>query len=124
MFYKDKLHDVGRLWHLFRFLLRTGYAYALPDAPAERARLSASLPLQVFSCWNGAAAFDADAFAAPDGIRFRMAHADLDEEGRPLPFSDMTSESFLSSVDMWKRGRGRIMVVPKARCVCWYAGPR
>ncbi|KAI0028568.1 cryptococcal mannosyltransferase 1-domain-containing protein [Vararia minispora EC-137] len=91
-----------------------GFSPPLRDSPKDRARFENHLPLQVFSCWNGATVFDADVFAAPDGIRFRMSHADIGEDGRPAAFSDKASECFLSSVDMWKAGRGKIMVVPKA----------
>jgi len=116
MFYPYKLKDTNWFSNIFRFFTNAGYSHALVHAPHEQARLFANLPIQVFSCWNGATVFDADAFAGPDGIRFRMSHAELDDEGRPLAVSDMASESFLSSVDMWKHGRGRIMVVPKVRC--------
>jgi hypothetical protein len=72
----------------------------------------------VFSCWNGATVFDADVFAAPDGIRFRMSRVkDFDDNGQLQLYSDRVSECFLSSVDMWKHGRGKIMIVPKARFV-------
>ncbi|VDB88227.1 unnamed protein product [Peniophora sp. CBMAI 1063] len=92
----------------------------LPDDPAAAKRFGQNLPVQVFSCWNGAVAMDADVFAAkePEGIRFRVAanseEGGLDGAGKEVVASDRASECFLVSVDMWKAGRGRVMIVPKA----------
>ena len=40
-----------------------------------------------------------------------------DGEGKEAVASDRASECFLVSVDMWKAGRGKVMLVPKARYV-------
>ncbi|KAF8320409.1 hypothetical protein DL93DRAFT_2074035 [Clavulina sp. PMI_390] len=86
----------------------------LPDDPADRARFQAGLPMQVFSCWNGATVFDAAAFLAPHNIRFRISDSDYDEHGVKKTVTEKASECFLTSVDMWKAGLGKIMIVPKA----------
>ncbi|KAF7979232.1 hypothetical protein HWV62_43196 [Athelia sp. TMB] len=86
----------------------------LPADPAARARLARLAPFQVFSCWNGAAVMRADAFAplSPsterEGIRFRTARNDKSE------VTERQSECFLVPVDMWRRGMGRVQVVPRA----------
>jgi alpha-1,3-mannosyltransferase len=89
----------------------------LPFDEADRARFEAQLPIQVFSCWNGATAIDASAFLPPHDLRFRVAKADLDERGRPKEVTEIISECFLSSVDLWKMGKGKIVLAPRARCV-------
>lgn len=88
----------------------------LPDErdAATRERIQAALPTQVFSCWNGATALDASVFAPPTDLRFRTSHSDFDEHGQPLEISEKASECFLSSVDLWKAGLGKIALVPKA----------
>jgi alpha-1,3-mannosyltransferase len=93
---------------------------ALQDDPADRVRFEAGLPLQVFSCWNGATVLDAAAFLPPHGLRFRQSRADADPRlgGAPRNATMQASECFLSSVDLWKMGMGRIGIVPQARCVC------
>lgn len=89
----------------------------LPYDPADRERFEAGLPLQVFSCWNGATVFDAAAFLPPHNIRFRIAKNDFDENGVAKTVTEKASECFLTSVDMWKAGLGKILIVPKARYV-------
>jgi len=85
----------------------------------DRERFLANLPLQVFSCWNGATVFDAAAFLPPRNIRFRTAKNDLDEYDRPRPISDKASESYLVSVDLWKAKMGKILLVPRASVSYW-----
>ena len=87
----------------------------LPQDPTDRSRIESSLPLQVFSCWNGATVIDANAFLPPHNIRFRQAHNDFDENGTEKEVSEKASECFLISVDLWKENMGKILVVPKAR---------
>jgi hypothetical protein len=102
------------------------------DAVA-RARFAAHAPLQVFSCWNGATALDAAPFLATDAypplpaageggvanatvagpLRFRTSRTDATQSNR-------ASECFLPSVDLWRRGLGKIVLVPKARCVFFF----
>lgn len=89
----------------------------LPHDPEDRARFEAGLPLQVFSCWNGATIFDAAAFLPPNNVRFRTAKNDIDENGVAKTVTEKSSECFLTSVDLWKAGMGKILIVPKARCV-------
>ena len=79
-----------------------------------RERIQSALPTQVFSCWNGATAFDASVFASPTDLRFRASHGDFDEQGQLREITEKASECFLSSVDLWKAGLGRIVLVPKA----------
>ncbi|KAI0314058.1 cryptococcal mannosyltransferase 1-domain-containing protein [Amylostereum chailletii] len=86
----------------------------LPEDTADRWRFEASVPLQVFSCWNGATVVDAAAFMPPHNVRFRMSNADVDEEGIRKNVTEKASECFLTSVDLWKAGMGRIAIVPKA----------
>ncbi|KZV75509.1 glycosyltransferase family 69 protein [Peniophora sp. CONT] len=88
----------------------------LPDDrdAATRERIQSALPTQVFSCWNGATAFDASVFAPPTDLRFRISHGDFDEQGQLREMSEKASECFLSSVDLWKAGLGKIALVPKA----------
>ncbi|KFA68347.1 hypothetical protein S40285_02535 [Stachybotrys chlorohalonatus IBT 40285] len=73
------------------------------NAPETYRRFQAHLPFQVFSCWNGAAAFT----AAPvlQGLRFREPRGGEDGEcgqGEPQLFCK----------DMWFHGYGKIAVVP------------
>jgi len=74
-------------------------------------------PFQVFSCWNGAAIINPKVFVergvGKDGelARFRTAKNDVKE------VTEKSSECYLICVDLWKRGMGRIMLVPKARYV-------
>lgn len=75
------------------------------------------MPLQVFSCWNGATVFDAAAFLPPHNIKFRVAANDLGDNGVPKTVTEKASECFLTSVDLWKAGMGKILIVPKARYV-------
>ncbi|KAI0311465.1 cryptococcal mannosyltransferase 1-domain-containing protein [Amylostereum chailletii] len=86
----------------------------LPYDEADRARFEERLPLQVFSCWNGATVIDAEVFLEPHDVRFRIAGADLDENGVPKTVTEMASECFLSSVDFWKKGFGKILIAPRA----------
>ncbi|KAB5592320.1 Alpha-1,3-mannosyltransferase CMT1 [Ceratobasidium theobromae] len=78
----------------------------------DRHAYEAGNPFQVFSCWNGVTAFSADAFAPPTSLRFRTAHNDPDSKDG---VTDKASECYLSSVDLWKAGLGRIIVVPRTR---------
>ena len=89
----------------------------LPYDEVDRVRMDELLPLQVFSCWNGATVIDANAFLQPHNIRFRTAKNDLDEHGKSKEVTEKASECFLASVDLWKAKMGKILVVPKARCV-------
>jgi alpha-1,3-mannosyltransferase len=87
----------------------------LPYDEADRIRMDEHLPLQVFSCWNGATVIDAAAFLHPHNIRFRTAKNDVDEHGKAKEVTEKASECFLTSVDLWKANMGKILVVPKAR---------
>ncbi|KZV72337.1 glycosyltransferase family 69 protein [Peniophora sp. CONT] len=86
----------------------------LPYDDADRLRFEANLPIQVFSCWNGATAIDAAAFLPPNNLRFRVAQHDLDEDGKPKEVTESQSECFLSSVDLWKMGLGKVVLAPRA----------
>ncbi|KAF7975444.1 hypothetical protein HWV62_9583 [Athelia sp. TMB] len=95
-----------------------------PADPPARAALDALAPFQVFSCWNGAVVMPARAFTADRGssgsdegdtrgtgrgaVRFRTARNDASA------VTERQSECFLVPVDLWKRGMGRVMVVPRA----------
>ncbi|KAF8603333.1 hypothetical protein BDV93DRAFT_508560 [Ceratobasidium sp. AG-I] len=68
------------------------------DDKSDREALEKGDPFQVFSCWNGVTAF--------------TAHDDPESKDGA---TDKASECYLSSVDLWKAGLGRIMVVPRAR---------
>ncbi|KZV65968.1 glycosyltransferase family 69 protein, partial [Peniophora sp. CONT] len=93
----------------------------LPYDDNDRLRFTMNLPMQVFSCWNGATIFDAEPFVTPsDPLRFRVSHADLDSDGRPKKVTDKASECFLPSVDMWRKGLGRVLLVPRASVAYWY----
>ncbi|KZV65258.1 glycosyltransferase family 69 protein [Peniophora sp. CONT] len=88
----------------------------LLDDEADRRRWESHLPLQVFSCWNGATVIDAKAFLPPHNMRFRQSKADWEDESHSIPLSltSKASECFLSSVDLWKLGFNRIAIIPKA----------
>ena len=69
--------------------------------PTSKSRLEAKVPFQVFSCWNGAVAFDAAALLE-SSVHFRSK---LEEEcylGEPLHFAK----------DLWYANFSRIAVVP------------
>ncbi|KZP11779.1 glycosyltransferase family 69 protein [Athelia psychrophila] len=103
-----------------------------PSADREAGeRLRALEPFQVFSCWNGAVVMPAAAFVANSSqsqmegdtrgtgrgpVRFRTAKSDPDAPvaGDGMAVTEKASECFLVPVDLWKRGWGKIMVVPRA----------
>ena len=58
-------------------------------------------PFQVFSCWNGAAAFTAAPYLE-SGLRFRRAREHECPQGEPKTWC----------ADFWRLGHGRIAVVP------------
>lgn len=89
----------------------------LLDEEVDRRRWERHLPLQVFSCWNGATVINAKAFLPPHNMRFRQSRADWEDESKGLPLNatSKASECFLSSVDLWKMGFNRIAIIPKAR---------
>jgi len=62
-------------------------------------------PFQVFSCWNGMVIFNADLFQERL-VRFRRNHWQSDECA--------ASETELLFRDMWKLGRGKVVVSPFA----------
>lgn len=70
--------------------------------PPALERLWTGRPFQVFSCWNGAAAFTAKPFL-DSGIRFRRSR-----EGTECP----QGEPKTWCADLWRAGYGRIAVVP------------
>lgn len=88
----------------------------LYDDPVNRARFTSFLPVQVFSCWNGMAAFSSTVFL-DHGIRFRTAYSDHGEDGAIKEVTEIASECYLSSVDMWKAGIGKILLVSRSRYV-------
>lgn len=66
-----------------------------------RARFENKQPFQVYSCWNGAAAFSAKVIRA-GGLRFRVSVDGEAFQGEPTLFCK----------DLWRSGKGKIMVVP------------
>ncbi|KAF8321945.1 cryptococcal mannosyltransferase 1-domain-containing protein [Cantharellus anzutake] len=86
----------------------------LPDRTEDRHRFENLMPLQVFACWNGMAAFDSSVFIEHD-IRFRMGLSDHHENGEIKQPTDIVSECYLTSVDMWKKGIGKILLASRAR---------
>merc|ERR1719440_1566521 len=62
-------------------------------------------PFQVFSCWNGMVAFSADLFQVQQ-LLFRRNRAELGECA--------AGEAELLLRDMWKLGRGRILISPQS----------
>ncbi|GJJ15968.1 hypothetical protein Clacol_010247 [Clathrus columnatus] len=104
------------------------YPRPLPDDPDAREKLLSLEPFQVFSCWNGAAFINPKAFfngtvslptssslsatdlpRTNDAIRFRMAKNDGDKK-----VTEKASECYLICVDLWLRGLGKILLVPRA----------
>ncbi|KZP27647.1 glycosyltransferase family 69 protein [Athelia psychrophila] len=100
----------------------------LTSDPLTLGHLTRLEPFQVFSCWNGAVVLPAAAFVSGVGgealgeqdqgdargtgqgaVRFRTAKNDESE------VTERQSECFILPVDLWKRGMGRIQVVPRAR---------
>jgi alpha-1,3-mannosyltransferase len=69
--------------------------------PASKLRYSVGLPLQVFSCWNGAVAMAAKPFIDGD-IRFRTQHEGECHLGEPVHLAK----------DLWRHGHGKIAVIP------------
>ncbi|CAE6462568.1 unnamed protein product [Rhizoctonia solani] len=83
-----------------------------PEDAQDKVALERGDPFQVFSCWNGVTAFSASVFAPPTSLRFRTALNDPESEDG---VTDKASECYLSSVDLWKHGLGRVMIVPRVR---------
>ncbi|CAE6447673.1 unnamed protein product [Rhizoctonia solani] len=83
-----------------------------PEDTLDKAALERGEPFQVFSCWNGVTAFSASAFAPPTSLRFRTA---LNDPNSKDGVTDKASECYLSSVDLWKHGMGRVMLVPRVK---------
>ncbi|KAF7561157.1 hypothetical protein G7046_g2965 [Stylonectria norvegica] len=73
------------------------------NAPKALSRFEDNRPFQVFSCWNGAAAFDARPVIR-EGLRFRAPNTDAGEcvQGEPQLFCK----------DLWFNGHGKIAVLP------------
>ncbi|KAH8878591.1 family 69 glycosyltransferase [Thozetella sp. PMI_491] len=71
--------------------------------PQSRQRYYAAKPVQVFSCWNGAAVFTAEPLVTQQ-IAFRAARDDLGE--------CLGSETEIFCRDMWVNGYGKIAVIP------------
>mmetsp|Transcript_14855 Transcript_14855/g.27461 ORF Transcript_14855/g.27461 Transcript_14855/m.27461 type:complete len:477 (-) Transcript_14855:126-1556(-) len=67
--------------------------------------LRAGEPFQVFSCWNGMVAFSADVFQK-HGLYFRTGREHLGECA--------AGEAELIFRDMWKEGRGKFLISPRA----------
>ena len=60
--------------------------------------------------------FSASAFLER-GIRFRWGHSDHHEDGSPKEPTDIVSECYLTSVDLWKEGMGKIVLASRSRFV-------
>ncbi|KAK4096683.1 glycosyltransferase family 69 protein [Parathielavia hyrcaniae] len=71
------------------------------DHPATQHRFNASVPFQVFACWNGAVAVAAEPFASGE-VAFRASRPGECYQGEPE----------LLCKDLWWLGRGRIAAVP------------
>lgn len=82
-------------------------AETFPTAPISRARYLARLPLQVYSSWNGISILSASALLSPDPIHFRRSKVSQGECA--------AAEVLLLCKDFWKKGRGKIQVVPGVR---------
>ncbi|KAL1889067.1 hypothetical protein Sste5346_009132 [Sporothrix stenoceras] len=74
-----------------------------PYDDVARARYAQRRPFQVFSCWNGAVALNAQPFLQKQ-IEFRRAHKHVGECG--------AGEPTLLCKDLWALGAGNILVVP------------
>ncbi|PKS11687.1 hypothetical protein jhhlp_001675 [Lomentospora prolificans] len=70
------------------------------DDPESSQRYDDHRPVQVFACWNGGVVFGAQVLQ--NGIRFRDGHEGECRMGEPTYFCR----------DLWKKGYGRIAVVP------------
>ncbi|KAI1612533.1 cryptococcal mannosyltransferase 1-domain-containing protein [Exophiala viscosa] len=68
----------------------------------SRSRYKQGKPVQVFSCWNGAVALNAQPFMEGK-VDFRSAHIGECYFGEPT----------LLAKDLWKLGNGRIAIIPK-----------
>ncbi|KEY69963.1 hypothetical protein S7711_09683 [Stachybotrys chartarum IBT 7711] len=73
------------------------------NAPETQGRYRSLLPFQVFSCWNGAAAFGATLIL--NGLRFR--HPRGGEKGECAQ-----GEPQLFCKDLWYHGHGKVAVIP------------
>ncbi len=72
------------------------------DDQTARERFARLQPFQVFSCWNGGAVFPASAVVGKAAVRFRAPEGGEAPQGEPMLFCK----------DLWKKGLGRIAVVP------------
>lgn len=61
------------------------------------------------------AAFSSSVFMERN-IRFREARSDYDDDGRIKAVTEIASECYLTSVDMWKAGLGKVLLVSRSRC--------
>ncbi|KIX01849.1 uncharacterized protein Z518_09576 [Rhinocladiella mackenziei CBS 650.93] len=69
--------------------------------PVTRKRFDMKLPIQVYSCWNGGAAFTAKPLLK-DNVTFRASYKDECYMGEPTLFCK----------DFWTLGYGRIAIIP------------
>ncbi|CAK7200592.1 hypothetical protein SEUCBS139899_003290 [Sporothrix eucalyptigena] len=74
-----------------------------PYDDVARTRFGQRQPLQVFACWNGAVAIDAQPFLEGN-LEFRRARKSTGECG--------AGEPTLLCKDLWHLGQGRILLVP------------
>ncbi|CAK7273854.1 hypothetical protein SEPCBS57363_005862 [Sporothrix epigloea] len=78
-------------------------AELFPYDDIARARFTDKMPFQVFACWNGAVALDAQPFLEGN-LEFRRSRKDTGECG--------AGEPTLLCKDLWHLGLGRILLVP------------
>lgn len=80
------------------------FHHSWPYIGIGQASFDANIPFQVFSCWNGMVMFNADLFQVQQ-LTFRRSRRELGE--------CTVGEAELIFRDMWKIGRGRVVISPQ-----------
>ncbi|CAM9327202.1 unnamed protein product [Phaeothamnion confervicola] len=97
-----RVYDTWVLHDMLGINFNNDRPYSCDDSTVDA--MDSLRPFEVFSCWNGMVAMDADIFQKA-GVRFRAAHA----------FECELSECELIGRDLRALNRGRIIMVPTAR---------
>mmetsp|Transcript_105005 Transcript_105005/g.182567 ORF Transcript_105005/g.182567 Transcript_105005/m.182567 type:complete len:884 (-) Transcript_105005:24-2675(-) len=80
------------------------FHHSWPFIGIGQASYDANIPFQVFSCWNGMVMFNADLFQVQQ-LTFRRSRRELGE--------CTVGEAELIFRDMWRIGRGRVVISPQ-----------
>lgn len=93
-----------------------------PTSPSTRARASSMLPFQAAACWNGIALLRTSSLlpitdANPPHAFFPTIDTSATHFRRSRPEEGECAQAEVSLIckDLWRKGRGRILVVPGVR---------